>query len=161
MAEFEKSEYTSSNEKVEFYFNQIIIKCYVESWQMFKMLSIDSFFLRENQNQNPILIRQNSLWNCPKSNILHFGTKAHSELPWVFPECLFCTSGLCLTHFIPRSASPGMCCSISFWVPFPWHLGWDWDIRLSQHELKSWEDCTVQISLWLVLHKYGCTVFDL
>lgn len=30
---------------------------------MFKMPSIDSFFLRENQNQtqNPILIRQNSL----------------------------------------------------------------------------------------------------
>lgn len=31
VAEFEKSEYTSSNKKVEFYFNQIIIKYHVES----------------------------------------------------------------------------------------------------------------------------------
>lgn len=31
VAEFEKSEYTSSNKKVEFYFNHIIIKYHVES----------------------------------------------------------------------------------------------------------------------------------
>lgn len=117
VAEFEKSEYTSSNKKVEFNFNQIIIKCPVESWQMYKMLSIDSLCLGENQNPTHFL--QNSLWNSPKGHILHFGTKAPSEVPWLFPECLFCPSGVCLTHLIPRSARLGICGSVCFWVPSP------------------------------------------
>lgn len=61
VAEFEKSEFTSSNKKVEFYFNQIIIKCHVESWQMFKILSTDSLCLRENQNKTPTLFSKRSL----------------------------------------------------------------------------------------------------
>lgn len=138
VAEFEKSEYTSSNKKVGFYFNQIIIKYHVESWQMFKILVLTLLCLRENQN--PILFLQNSLLNCPKSHILHFGTKAASELPWLFPDCLFCTSGVCLTHLKVSQTRDVLQHLLLSYLPLA-----PGDIRLSQHKLKSWEDRTVQI----------------
>lgn len=125
------------------------------SYEMLKMLSIDSLCLRENQN--PILFCQNSLWNSPKSSILYVGTKAHSELPWLFPECLFCTSGVCLTYFIPRSASPGMCWGICFWVPFPLAPG----VRLGRSLVPAWtqelrrlhsRDITLACLAWIWLH---------
>lgn len=78
---------------------------------------------RAKQNQKTPPFFKAIFESLQKVAFLQLGTKAHTELPWLFPYCGFRTPGACLIILIPKSARPAMCLSICSWVPFPLETG--------------------------------------
>lgn len=88
VAEFEKSEFTSSNKKVEFCFNQII-KCHVELWEVFKVV----LFVLKRENQ-PLPLFQSNLWVSKKQH----SAVQHQGLHWV-------ALAVAIWQLLPQSSS--------------------------------------------------------